>query len=181
MKKKEWICGIGLVLFLFACKQEENKYNATDPRLQNRPFCNDPEAVNYNWDFPGKADPSVCFFPSDLFRGRFVFRDSVYDNDGYADSAAWREYTIHIIPQGKNALRIEGFCATALTLTAPRVGFRATLDTNAVSGQIFCRPQDTVSGFLLRNYADSTHLQIQFSVRSDTSIRTHRGTAYRQP
>ncbi len=178
---RKWLWG-ALLLLSVACKREENHYNTDAPELQTRSFCNDPAAVNYNWDFPGKPDSTTCIYPADLFSGRFLFRDSVYDEDGYPDSAAsQREYSLTVSAVGKSALRLEGFCATTLTLTAPRTGFRALLDTNAVTGQLFCRPQDTVSGFLTRNLADSVRLQVQFTVYSDTSIRTHRGTAYRQP
>lgn len=180
--KKKWLWSALLLLCAAACKREETHYNTDAPQLQTRHFCNDPEAVNYNWDFPGKPDSTTCVYPADLFRGKFLFRDSVYDGDGYLDSAASQnEYTIVVSGVGKNALRMAGFCSNPLTLTAPRSGFRATLDTNAITGQIFCRPQDTVNGFLLRNYADSTQLQVQFTVYANTSVRTHRGTAYRQP
>lgn len=180
--KTKWIWGVLMVVAAVACKREENQYEDTAPQLDTRRFCNDPEAVNYNWDFPGKPDAATCIFPADLFRGIFSFRDSVYDSDGYLDTAAsQKEYTLTISSAGKNAVRIAGFCAKELTLTAPRTGFRATIDSAFATGQIFCRPQDTVSGFLLRNFADSTRLQIQFTVLSDTSVRTHRGTAYRRP
>ncbi len=182
MRKEAFVSLALLLLGMASCKPTDNKYNTTDPRLQTNTFCNDPAAVNFNWGFPGRPDSSVCVYPSDLYKGRFSFRDSVYDQDGYLDSAASQNtYALVISTAGKNAIRISGFCATTLTLTAPRTGFQATLDTNAVTGQIFCRPQDTVSGTITRAFSDTTQLQIQFTVYADTSVRTHRGTAVHQP
>lgn len=182
MRKNGFVVLALLLCGMASCKQEENTYNTTDPRLQTNRYCNDPEAVNYNWGFPGKPDSTICIYPSDLYKGRFTFRDSVYDQDGYLDSVASQNtYQLTITTAGKNAIRVAGFCANTLALSAPRVGFQASLDTNAITGQIFCRPQDTVNGFITRNFSDTTQLQIQFTVYADTSIRTHRGTAVRQP
>src|ERR1043165_6289024 len=71
------ILSLALVMgFAFSCKKWQDPAPKEDPRL-TRPYCNDPEAVNYNWDFPGKPDNSVCFYPSDLFAGTYTFWDTV--------------------------------------------------------------------------------------------------------
>src|SRR5262245_8926779 len=70
--------GMSFVLLLASCEKWEDTPGKSDPRLE-RKYCNDPEAVNYNRDFPGTADNSVCYYPSDAFSGRYSFIDSIYD------------------------------------------------------------------------------------------------------
>ncbi len=169
------------VSWLAGCKQIENTYNDTDPRLDSNRYCNDPEAVNYNWNFPGKPDNAVCVYPADLFKGNFLFKDSVTREDGTLDSvASTRQYLLSIAAAGNNRVTLTGFCSQVLILTAPRTGFRATLDTTVVKGQLFCRPADTVNGSLQRDLADTMGLKIAFTVISDTGTRVHYGTATRQ-
>src|ERR1043165_5567011 len=71
------ILSLALVMgFAFSCKKWQDPAPKEDPRL-TRHYCNDPSAVNYNWDFPGKPDNSVCFYPADLFAGTYMFYDTV--------------------------------------------------------------------------------------------------------
>src|SRR5438132_180001 len=74
---KTAILCVGISLLLAACKKYVDEPGKSDPRL-SRKYCNDPEAVNFNRDFPGTADNSVCFFPSDAFKGTYTFTDSIY-------------------------------------------------------------------------------------------------------
>ncbi|RYD51949.1 MAG: hypothetical protein EOP52_07125 [Sphingobacteriales bacterium] len=167
--------------WLGSCKQVENTYNVTDPRLDSNRYCNDPEAVNYNWNFPGKPDNTVCVYPADLFKGNFLFNDSVTREDGSLDSvASTKQYLLTIAATGNNRVTLTGFCSQALVLTAPRTGFRALLDTTVGKGQLFCRPADTINGSLQRDLADTVGLRIAFTVISDTGTRVHYGTATRQ-
>lgn len=173
----------GLLLGLGACTQDEKDYPATDPRLQTRRYCNSPSAVNYNWNFPGVPDNSICFYGADLFTGNFRYRDSIYKTSGALDSAAsGKEYSLTILRLDSNRVSLTGFCnpAETLRLTAPRTGFRATLDSTGPKGQRFCRIQDTVSGYLTRNLADSTGVKLFLTLISDTGTTLHRGTAYRR-
>ena len=48
-------CLTGIILLVAAsCSKYTDDPGETDPRL-SRKYCNDPEAVNYNRDFPGTA------------------------------------------------------------------------------------------------------------------------------
>lgn len=172
------------LLAVSSCKEKEKDYPATDPRLQTRRYCNDPSAVNYNWNFPGVPDNSTCFYGADLFKGDFLYRDSIYKPDGSLDSAAsGTDYPLSILRIDSNKIGITGFCGgggETLTLSAPRIGFRAVFDSTGPKGQRFCRVQDTVSGYLTRDLADSVRLQLFLTLISDTGTTTHRGTAYRR-
>lgn len=178
-----------LLSFLFAfwflsfgftsCKPES--YSATAPdTLNHRFYCNDPEAVNYNWGFPGKQDNSICRYPTDFFTGTYRYIDSVYLSDGSFDSAgSLAQYILSFQTQSRQKLALYGFCGDPLSLTAGRY-FRATLDTSILGGQLSCRALDTISGSISRSLEDSTRLLVSFNIVSDSGVAAHRGTAYRQ-
>src|SRR5579872_3418748 len=60
-----------------SCSKYKDTKATADPRLTN-PYCNDTNAVNYNWGFPGKPDSTVCFYPTDVFKGIYTFNDSIF-------------------------------------------------------------------------------------------------------
>jgi len=168
------------------CRSKGGLGSPTAPdTLERRFYCNTPEAVNYNWGFPGRPDSTLCFFPSDIFTGTFLFRDSVYRPDGTFDSAASQtDYLLRFLPLTRQRLALVGFCPGGGTddsvyLTADRF-LRSTIDTVAGDGQIACRTQDTVSGTVIRRLGDTTRLAISFEIVSDTGTAAHRGTAYQQ-
>ena len=168
-----------------SCKKYVDKKATPDPRLTN-PYCNDPNAVNYNWGFPGVPDNSVCFYPTDVFKGVYEFHDSVqFKTTGYFVRADTLELTI---TKGNNTqFTIGGFCASGglLSLTAG-VNFYATFDTTLgrddstvrVKGQAYCQITDTVSGSLIKDRLNDSLLYITFEVAADTGVTTiHSGTA----
>src|SRR5690606_9184265 len=113
----------------YACKKWTDPEPPQDPKLQERKYCNDPEAVNYNWNFPGVADSSVCIYPADLFAGTYSFTDSIYDGQEFFDSAhSQTTYTLQFIPIDKSRLRTVGFCgiSDSLKFTAERSTYRAS-------------------------------------------------------
>ncbi len=164
--------------FWFAsCKKYEDKPGQYDPRLSSK-YCNDPAAVNYNYGFPGTADNSVCFYPADVYQGRYQFVDSVYSNNVLVAEVP---LVLQAIKQDETKFTLSGFCGSSSSLhfTANRALF-AYADTVAGTGQILCRQQDTLSGTLTQTLSDSLRLHIYFTVASDTGSTTHQGTAYRQ-
>jgi hypothetical protein len=169
----------GSLLSFSACQPTD--YTATAPdTLNTRFYCNDPEAVNYNWGFPGRPDSSICRYPSDYFSGTFSYFDSIYLADGKFDSAgSLRRYMLSLQGINRRQFSVSGFCAGgSLLLTGSRY-FTASFDTTTLRGQPFCRMQDTISGTITRRLEDTTRLRISFTVVSDTGTATHRGTAYR--
>lgn len=174
-----------VVVTLFSCKKWKDEQAVTDPRL-TRPYCNDPEAVNYNWDFPGKPDNTTCFFPTDIFNGAYTFTDSVYSGDLEYNTSY--TFNISLIPQSKSKFLLSGFCnggtAKNLTLTADRY-YKAAVDSlilpdsSFMSGQVGCRPIDTLSGSIIGE-ANKNKLRISFTVLSDTGTTYHIGTAIKQ-
>lgn len=168
---------LAAIVFAGCKKYEDQPGNGNDPRLQN-PYCNDPEAVNYNWNFPGRPDSSVCTYPTDYFSGQYLFIDSVYLPDGsvaFADSIY-----LSFTPLSRNKLGVTGFClpTDTLRLTVNRY-LRAIMDTNAVYGQLLCRPQDTITGYFWRSLEDSVQMHLNYTIATDTSTTTHAGTAIR--
>ncbi len=169
-------CAAGM---LTACSKYKDEPGGSDPRL-SRKYCNDPEAVNYNFDFPGTADNSVCYYPADAFSGVYSFKDSVYSTPGTLvrqDSILLRFFALSRV-----RIAISGFCpggSDSLHFTANRT-LRASGDTTIVTGQRLCRDRDTLSGYITKSLGDSSRLRFFLTVVSDTGTTTHQGTAYRQ-
>ncbi len=168
---------------LLSCAKYTDKKATPDPRLNN-PYCNDPTAVNYNWGFPGTPDNTVCFYPTDIFKGVYEYHDSVLlKTTGYFIASDTIE--IRITKNSNTKFSISGFCSsgTLLNLTAG-VNFYATLDTaigdtsTRVRGQAFCTVGDTVYGSLSKDRLNDSVLYINFEVASDTGVTTvHSGSA----
>jgi hypothetical protein len=171
---------LGIILLSApSCKKYTDEPGQGDPRL-SRKYCNDPEAVNFNRDFPGTADNSVCFYPADAYQGSYKFIDSIY-NEGNK-LLAERLVILNFSAIDKNKISLAGFCegsSTPVTLTANRQ-LRAIIDTVVFNGQLLCRPRDTVSGVITQSLTDSTRLKFYLRVVSDTNITLHQGTAFRQ-
>ena len=174
---------------LHSCAKWKDPAPVTDPRLIN-PYCNDPDAVNYNRGFPGKPDNSVCFYPTDIFKGVYLFKDSVYRDTLFISADS---FYLTIEPQkgSRTKMLVTGMCAgsTPLTMTAG-ASFVATLDTTVgdtttlVLGQYMCRTQDTIAGTITKPVTDTNvqfpTLLIYFKVASDTGATMHIGKAKKQ-
>ena len=171
-------------LVCFSCKKWTDPAPTTDPRITN-PYCNDPDAVNYNWGFPGRPDNSICFFPSDIFNGTYLFTDSVYLASGVNTGlfVLTQQQTLQVIKRSQTKLEVIGFCSSgnSLFVTAHST-FVATIDTTVGDtsiinkGQLLCRTVDTASGTITYSRVDSL-LHISIQVVSDTGITTHIGKA----
>ena len=174
------LCLLGAILLIVAsCTKYTDDPGDSDPRL-SRKYCNDPEAVNFNRDFPGTADNSVCFFPADVFKGQYAFTDSIYN--GSNKLLAERPLVLNFSAENRTKISMLGFCGgggTPITFTANRQ-LRAFADTIVLNGQLLCRPKDTVSGYLTQSPGDSIRLRFFLTVVSDTGTALHQGTAYRQ-
>ncbi|RYE25140.1 MAG: hypothetical protein EOP51_05070 [Sphingobacteriales bacterium] len=175
-----------LVMVVFAaCKKAEDKVGAYDDRLSNNTYCNEPSAVNYNWGFPGKPDNSICFYPTEVFKGSFLLADSTFDVN-YAFTGV-RSVKITLSAADYSHMSLTGFCNdnTALAFTADKF-FRASADTTILvdsvkyAGQLLCRPVDTLSGYLSRERNNDSFIRINFTIVSDTGVSYHIGTAIKQ-
>ena len=165
---------------IFSC----NKYvspKGYDPHLTNH-YCNDPKAVNYNWGFPGVPDNTVCFYPSDVFAGKYKFYDSVYLQANYifihSDSVL-----ITINKVNDSQIAVYGMCPNGdsllMTATPLFVAYVDTTEGDSVTnwGQMYCQVKDTINGTISQNRIDSV-LTINFQVASDTGVITiHNGSA----
>jgi hypothetical protein len=176
---------ISLVSILLGCAKYSDPKGKRDSRLDSTFYCNDPNAVNYNWGFPGTPDSALCYYPADIYKGNYSFTDSIYNGDGSLDSAqSLSTYTLSFIRLSNRKIGVLGFCSPGdtLFLTVSRVTVVAEVDTLVGIGQKFCRTQDTVNGYLTDNRFDTlTSIKIDFSVISDTGLNYHRGTAYKLP
>lgn len=184
------------VLFILAfftlasCKKYEDKAGIADDRF-NKHYCNDPEAVNYNWDFPGQPDSTLCFYPADVFIFDSTYRlvDTIY----YSQELKFaRVDTVFFRLQRLDRKRLRFFAVgsnkvwctnQSLPLTADRY-FKASVDSLLLpdsiklSGYPYC-PNDTVSGLISTFQGDKSRIRLDFTVLSDTGSRItfHKGTA----
>lgn len=169
-----------------SCKKWEDKAGSGDDRL-NRPYCNDPEAANYNDDFPGTPDSTVCYYPYEFFVGTYSFSDSTYYSNEYLYGQTLA-YTFNIRRNGndKRKLLLSGFCGTDISFTSDKYlkafadSTEKTGDSTKLPGQLVCNPPDTLSGYMAVINRDSGILRINFTVLTDTGIVYHTGRAIRQ-
>jgi hypothetical protein len=143
---------------------------------QEQPYCNDPEAINYNYQFPGTANNMTCTFPTDPFTGQFTLSDTVYT----ADFASYYVlfHTVNVYAISKTKMAVVGFCgiSDSIKLTAGRY-YKASIDTTILNGQALCNPKDTISGFF---EADSIGIKIKFTMNSEIEgIKYHTGRGIR--
>ena len=169
-------------LLFISCAKWKDPAPYTDPRLTN-PYCNDPNAVNYNWGFPGKPDNTVCFYPTDLFVGTYIFTDSVYRTSDLSLFLSTVTETLYVSRLSQTQIAVTGFCANgnSIHLTADK-SYNATVDTTVgdtltARGQTLCRIVDTVSGAISKDRIVDSLLHISFIVVSDTGSTTHIGSA----
>jgi len=171
------------IVLAISCKPHKDGPGAYDPRLE-RPYCNDPSAVNYNWDFPGTPDSTVCYFPADRLSGRYMLMDSVFFPDNSLDSENIRTVYFNLYALSKSGVGMVGFCNDTDTLkfTSDRY-LRALADTLFTAGQFFCSTADTFTGYMQPPMNDPGSLYIDFTVITDSAsggLKYHRGTAIKQ-
>lgn len=186
---KPLACVIALSLSIFSScsKAPEEK---TDPRLNEKRYCNDPDAVNYNVNFPGIPDNSICFFPTQLFKGTYLFIDSVRDKD-YAFRSV-DSFLVTLVAKTNTKLAFVGFIkgtTDTLNLTADKY-YKAVIDSAKgaydvkLSGSLVKNGNavDTVSGYLQKYSNDSNKILVRFAVVSgkDSVVNFHYGTARKQ-
>jgi hypothetical protein len=186
---------IGLIC-LAACKKTEPKGDTNDPRLSGSGYCNDPRAVNYNWNFPGKVDNSTCFYPSSVFKGTYLFTDSTLNAAFRLDDTvkSIQKYWITITPVNNdyNKMMVQGLhiCKDTNDVVYINAGrfFKASVDstrnpapdTTFQPGQILGSCADTVNGFFSKANSASDTLRINLTVYNDTGVIYHIGTAIKQ-
>jgi hypothetical protein len=167
---------------VYSCKKYVDKPAVKDPRL-SKPYCNDPNAVNYNWDFPGTPDNSVCFYPTDVFAGVYELHDSAFlAATGWYVASDTVMLTIR--RHSTTKMGVSGFCSNgdSLLMTAG-LTFMATVDTLigdsiTFQGQAFCSLADTINGTITKDRINDSFLYINLFVSSDTGVITnHIGTA----
>lgn len=169
----KWTC-LGLVLFLFSCEKYKDPDPFTDPRI-NKKYCNDPSAVNYNWDFPGVPDNSVCIYPAQLFKGSYFYRDSTLDANG--NVVKRDSFNITIAQLDTVKVSVSGFCSSVFSAKTNRF-FRLTLDSILGPGQEYCGNNDTIMGKGSKaGISDTSFIRFDYQIDTDTGLIFHVGTA----
>jgi hypothetical protein len=165
-------------LLFAACEGYKDPAPFTDPRIINN-YCNIPSAINYNWNFPGIPNDSVCVFPAQIYQGNYRFYDSVFNTTGLLLEEDTLDLTFTQLDTTR--LLINGFCAgLTLKATANRF-FKFTLDSLAGNGQLFCTSTDTLlGGGSKTDLSDTLKMQLSFELITPTGTFLHTGTAIKQ-
>lgn len=165
-------------MLLAGCQKWEDK---PPPAIElTKRYCNIPSAINYNHNYPGIEDNSVCVFPSGPYVGNYTFVDSVFYPD--IDTAVpFPLINFSISSRNDTQLYVNNFCASGnqLAFSANRY-YRAESDSVIAPGkQLMCRSLDTLSGTMEYRPADSS-IYLEFTVVSDTGSAVHRGRAFKK-
>lgn len=181
---------IGLVsMVLAACQKTEEPPKKYDDRLEKR-YCNDPDAINYNWDFPGTPDNSICFFPDEIFNGTYKLTDSLFDGGFRFDTTSGRTFEITITSVDKVHMTVSGLVINSvctlnnIKITGDRY-YKASVDSTFspppdstfLNGFVIPCSPDTISGFFAKDPDDISRLRVNFTIFGDTGIYFRRGTA----
>lgn len=171
------------LLTWYACTKYKDPAKP-DVNLERR-YCNNPLAFNYNWNFPGIADSSICLFPIDKFKGAWLFTDSVFTPDATLVEVLSKTLTFSATEDTlMQHMSVTGWCSgSSIAVTANKYG-RALSDTLiefSPGAQMICG--DTLSGSFY-TYPDSVLLpatmKIDFTQSTIEGTRYHRGSAIKQ-
>ena len=166
-----------ILLFTGACKKYEDPDPFTDSRIKNK-YCNIPSAINYNWDFPGIADNSTCIFPAQIYKGSYLFHDTITNNLG--EFISKDSFYITLLQVDSTRLTISGFCGNDQYLAKATRFFKFTLDSLVGNGQVYCNNKDTIAGGGSKiGIQDTTSIQMIYQLQTDTGVVFHKGTAFK--
>lgn len=168
-----------LVMLIMGCKRYKDPSPFTDSRI-SKPYCNDPSAINYNWDFPGIPDNSTCIYPAQIFAGNYLFKDSLIDSIG--NVMAIDSFPLQIQMVDSSHLQITGFCGSLIHTAKANRFYTFTLDSLVGNGQTYCAgSQDIISGKASKTgIFDSTQFTMQYLLQTSTGSSNHHGTAIKQ-
>ena len=167
-----------LILLFLSCKKYKDPDPFTDPRIVNK-YCNIPSAINYNWNFPGIPDDSQCVFPAQIYNGSYFYHDSIYNNAGLLLSED--SFVLNFTQIDTTRLQITGFCPGNTIFAKATRFYKFTIDSIAGNGQLLCNITDTLAGKGSKfDLSDTTTIQLEYTVYTDTGIIYHAGTAIKQ-
>ena len=171
-------------VILFACSKYKDPPPAGHDDRLVKPYCNDPKAVNYNWDFPGIPDSSVCIYAVDSFKGSWIFKDTVLLPNNDIAEIVDRNLTFTSTEDTiKIHLEVTGWCSgpTPFYITANKYG-KANVDSipAGVPGQLLCIPTDTLNGYFNKNLYGKDTMKIELTITNAAGTRYHKGIAIKQ-
>ncbi len=110
-----------VVLFIISlfsvgsCRKYSDPAPIEDERLDTNFYCNDPDAVNYNWDFPGTPDQGECIFPADAFEGSYTILDSSFSTtDSFVSASVYNNGELDKV--ANNYVNLSNYCNTSIKL-----------------------------------------------------------------
>lgn len=148
-------------------------------------YCNNQYAINYNWGFPGTPDSTTCIFPVDVFKGSWLFTDTVYLPDSTVLEVSNKSLVLTATEDTMHShLAVSGWCSNGehILITADR--FKNAITDTVIpysnGSQYLCSQADTISGRLNKYYNNDSFMQIDFTINTANGIQYHTGTAVKQ-
>lgn len=173
------------LVFLACSKYKDPARPDLGDSLGNKVYCNDPRAVNYNWNFPGKLDNTTCVYPIDPFSGNWKFQDYVTLPNGDTDAVLTRNLVFTSTEDTVlTHIAVTGWCSgnVPLYITANKYG-KALVDTfpGSALGQYLCVTTDTLNGnFNKGAYKSPDSMKIDLTVTDASGAKSHKGIAVKQ-
>src|SRR5690554_1322158 len=160
---------LAIAFFFASCEKYEDKANKDWDGDEF--YCNDPEAVNYNWGFPGEINDSLCIYPTELFVGDWIMIDTVF-NDTLAIIDI-QQRAVSFVNKSDDSLNhlieLEGYCEDHSTIIfqANRFMLASVLDILVDDlGQLNCDGESIITGFIRTQSLQSDTLYLQLMKRT---------------
>ncbi len=177
-------CVVVLGIFAFAsCTKGEDTASPDISDLLTNRYCNNPNAVNYNWNFPGIEDNATCFFSYYFYEGDWIFIDTIRRSD--SSIVGVETYYLNfekIIPDTSESLMaMSGWCSSAsLIIHVDRFYFARTdsFDNNG-GWQKMCSNSDSIFVQMRKDIVDTTALDINIQEVKNNETFFHRGKGKR--
>lgn len=170
---------LATLLCLTACNKEDKKGEDVTDKLKNK-YCNIPGAINYNWNFPGIEDNSICYFATDYYEGTWKLTDSVR----LEDSTFVRVDTLYLefnkigSDTTNSKMHLRRWCITSDIWVQVNKYYIGMTDTtqNAEGWQLVCNGRDSLKINFSRNVFDSTIVDFTIRQFNNDTMYYHQAT-----
>lgn len=183
LKNRILTLGLIAMVLISSCEKYEDSSQNDWKVDENQEYCNHPDAVNYNWGFPGVINDSICIFPNEVFEGQWYLTDTLFNDTLGVEAIRERFIDIQWVPEDsiEYKLRLSGWCDNEheLYLDANRFLLASVIDElEDYPGQWDCDLTSSISGTIRKNNFDADTLYLQMIQQTDQDqLRIIKGRA----
>lgn len=163
------------MLGFISCDRYEDKTLQDWDDQDNSYYCNQADAINYNWGFPGLINDSICIFPNEVFEGTWYLTDTIFNDTLGIEQIQERWVTIDWVADDTISykLKMMGFCEEdqPLYFDANRFMLANIVDDlEDTNGQLYCDLTSSISGNIRKDNIDSDTLYLQMLQQTNTDL-----------